>query len=69
MCIRDSLKSGRFVLFLKVQAGLAFPGGFVKGVVQGFLVKLLGTDHAPGVLIKIRLYHSGFGVLLSLIHI
>ena len=26
----------------------------VKGVVQGFLVKLLGTDHAPGVLIKIR---------------
>ena len=25
------LKSGRFVLFLKVQAGLAFPGGFVKG--------------------------------------
>ena len=35
----------------------------VKGVVQGFLVKLLGTDHAPGVLIKIRLYHPGFGVL------
>ena len=25
------LKSGRLVLFLKVQAGLAFPGGFVKG--------------------------------------
>ena len=35
----------------------------VKGMVQGFLVELLGTDHAPGVLIKIRLYHSGFGVL------
>ena len=32
-------------------------------MVQGFLVELLGTDHAPGVLIKIRLYHSGFGVL------
>ena len=32
----------------------------VKGMVQGFLVELLGTDHAPGVLIKIRLYHSGF---------
>ena len=27
------------------------------------LEQLLGTDHAPGVLIKIRLYHSGFGVL------
>ena len=25
------LKSGRLVLFLKVQAGLAFPGSFVKG--------------------------------------
>ena len=25
------LKSGRLVLFLKVQAGLAFPGGFIKG--------------------------------------
>ena len=32
-------------------------------MVQGFLIELLGTDHAPGVLIKIRLYHSGFGVL------
>ena len=35
----------------------------VKGMVQGFLVELLGADHAPGVLIKIRLYHPGFGVL------
>ena len=25
---------------------------FVKGMVQGFLVELLGTDHAPGVLIR-----------------
>ena len=25
------LKSGRLVLFLKVQAGFAFPGGFIKG--------------------------------------
>ena len=32
-------------------------------MVQGFLVELLGADHAPGVLIKIRLYHPGFGVL------
>ena len=35
----------------------------VKGMVQGFLVELLGANHVPGVLIKIRLYHSGFGVL------
>ena len=34
-----------------------------KGMVQGFLIELLGADHAPGVLIKIRLYHPGFGVL------
>jgi hypothetical protein len=26
----------------------------VKSMVQGFLVELLGADHAPGVLIKIR---------------
>ena len=25
-----------------------------------FLIELLGADHAPGVLIKIRLYHPGF---------
>ena len=30
----------------------------VKGMVQGFLVELLGADHAPGVLIKIRLYQD-----------
>ena len=35
----------------------------VKGMVQGFLIELLGAVHAPGVLIKIRLYHPGFGVL------
>lgn len=32
-------------------------------MVQGFLVELLGADHVPGVLIKVRLYHPGFGVL------
>ena len=35
----------------------------VKSMVQGFLIELLGADHAPGVFIKIRLYHPGFGVL------
>ena len=26
----------------------------VKSMVQGFLIELLGADHVPGVLIKIR---------------
>ena len=33
----------------------------VKGVVQGFLEKLLGTHHAAGIAVKVCLYHPGLG--------
>ena len=46
--------------FTIISPFLAFVCWYAKG--KGKL-ELLGTDHAPGVLIKIRLYHSGFGVL------
>ena len=35
----------------------------VKGVVQGFLEKLLGAYGAAGVAVKVCLYHPGLGVL------